>query len=285
VPSDAPSITTSITHSRTSQKIPKTNVWRELVVSVTPEGSTHSSLSTPTSQRSSNPTPPEFQLTISKSPNALSVYLPETSPRYQALKQNTGAIIEISPESLIHAADFATRIGGSTSTSLVSSNEGTLTKDLSTKQTTKPFRKTKPSGAALIIDYGPSNNIPTNSLRGIRSHKVVSPFTSPGLVDISADVDFTGLAHAAVDASMGVEVHMPIEQAAWLTNMGIHTRAEILKNAAKDEEARKRIEGSLKRLVDRGPIGMGKIYKVMAITPLTDCEGPKRKPPGFKSMM
>jgi NADH dehydrogenase [ubiquinone] 1 alpha subcomplex assembly factor 7 len=62
--------------------------------------------------------------------------------------------------------------------------------------------------------------------------------------------------------------------------MGIKQRAERLLKGAKDEETRKRLETGWKRLVDRGPNGMGKTYKAMAILPYI--EGTKvRRPVGF----
>ncbi|KAA6412562.1 MAG: hypothetical protein FRX48_03553 [Lasallia pustulata] len=123
-----------------------------------------------------------------------------------------GATIEISPEAQSYAAEFARRIGG------------TPLPSAPTSQTTKP----RPSGAALILDYGPSCTIPSSTLRGIRAHRLVSPLRAPGRVDLSADVDFTALAHAAVAASPGVEVHGPVEQGAWLRAMGGEERVGAL---------------------------------------------------------
>ncbi|RFU33922.1 hypothetical protein B7463_g2446, partial [Scytalidium lignicola] len=229
--------------------------WRELLVSPTPPGSTHSTLNTPKSQQLSSE-PPEFDLTLSKASTPHSLYLPELSPRYRALKSRPDSVIEISPESHVYAQQIARRIGGSNESS-----------------------KPSPSGAAIILDYGPSDTIPTNSLRGIREHKMVSPLSQPGLVDISADVDFTALADVALEASPGVEVHGPVEQGTFLHAMGIKERAEILvKGLANDEEKRKRVESSWKRLVDRGGSGMGKVYKAMAIIPES---GGSRRPVGF----
>lgn len=236
-----------------SARQPKGSQWREMVVSPTPPGSTHSTLQTPKSQQPSNP-PPEFQLTLSKASTPHSLYLPEISPRYKALKSTPDSLIEISPESHAYAQELAKRIGGS-----------------------KEVLKQKPSGAAIILDYGPADTIPTNSLRGIREHKRVSPLSSPGLVDLSADVDFTALAEAALGASPGVEVHGPVEQGMFLRAMGIKERAEMLMKGLKDEE-KQRIEGAWKRLIDRGGSGMGKVYKAMAIVPES---GGRRKPVGF----
>lgn len=229
--------------------------WREMVVSPTPPGSTHSSLGTPKSQQSSNE-PPEFQLTLATASTPHSLYLPEISPRYQALKSRPGSLIEISPESHAYAQEFAKRIGG-----------------------TSAVPKESPSGAAIILDYGPAETIPVNSLRGIRGHQMVSPLSSPGLVDLSADVDFVALADAALSASPGIEVHGPVEQGAFLLGMGIKERAEmLLRGSALDGEKKKRVETGWQRLIDTGVGGMGKLYKVMAIVPEA---GGKRRPVGF----
>jgi NADH dehydrogenase [ubiquinone] 1 alpha subcomplex assembly factor 7 len=199
----------------------------------------------------------EFQLTLAKQATPHSMYLPVLSPRYTSLLETPGNIIEISPESQAYVASIATRIGGSS-------------------QDPKPG----PSGAALILDYGTADTVPINSLRGIREHKRVSPFEAPGLVDLSADVDFLALAEAALKASPGVEVHGPVEQGAFLEVMGIKERADMLlksieKSAWREgrgtgevlEEKKKGIEGAWRRLVDRSAVGMGRVYKVMAITP------------------
>ncbi|KAJ8607773.1 hypothetical protein MRB53_040069 [Persea americana] len=212
------------------------------------------------------------------------MYLPETSTRYQALKSTSDATIEISPESLAYLRDLAERIGGADEKA---SKTGT-------KNVKSVFRK-EPSGAALIIDYGTAASIPTNSLRGIRAHKRVSPFESPGTTDVSADVDFLGLAEAAINASPGVEVHGPVDQARFLTAMGIRERAaQLVKQAVDRERAGStgddkstltdlvtRIEGGSKRLIDISPQGMGKLYQVMAILPYLGTREKPRRPVGF----
>ncbi|EPE30186.1 S-adenosyl-L-methionine-dependent methyltransferase [Glarea lozoyensis ATCC 20868] len=227
---------------KSKSKQPTGPQWRELVVSPTPPPAS------PTDKKE------EFQLTLSKQATPHSMYLPVLSSRYKSLLQTPGNIIEISPESQAYASAIATRIGGSSQDP-----------------------KATPSGAALILDYGTADTVPINSLRGIKEHKRVSPFEAPGLVDLSADVDFIALAEAALKASPGIEVHGPVEQGAFLEVMGIKERAEMLvksieKSAAQQgseklEEMKKGIDGAWRRLVDRSPVGMGKVYKVMAITP------------------
>ncbi|KAI9885810.1 MAG: hypothetical protein M1823_002389 [Watsoniomyces obsoletus] len=236
-------------------KLFKKNLWRELVVSPAPAPS--STLQTTSAAQDSNR--PEFQVSVSQTPTPHALLLPQISPRYQAMLEHQGSMIEISPEARTHAEDIARRIG---------SNQ-----PAGQETTAAP-------GAALIIDYGPASTIPVNSLRGIRGHRNVSPFSSPGLVDVSADVDFTGLAEAALNASPGVEVHGPVEQGDFLRAMGIKERAQQLleKVPKSDEDLTKRIDSAWQRLVDRGGGGMGKTYKAMAIVPAT---GGKRRPVGF----
>lgn len=261
----------------------RTNEWRELLVSPVPPNSTHATLNTPLSLRDASPVP-DFQLVQSKGPTPHSMYLPHTSVRYAQLLRIPGSVIEISPESLAYASDFATRIGGAPATPRKQSAPGPPDPDAT------PGTKPTPSGAALILDYGPLDTVPTNSLRGIMKHRAVSPFSAPGQVDVSADVDFVALAEAAINASPGVEVHGPVEQAAWLEGMGIRERARMLvKRAEKTKEGdgaevaaefKDRIEKGAQRLVDRGPNGMGKLYKALAIVPHFP-EKAGRRPVGF----
>ena len=228
--------------------------WRELMVSPTHPGSDYSDLKTVKSETTE--LPPEFQLVMSTRPTRHSRYLPESSSRYRDLKKTPDAVVEICPDAWLYATDVAARIGGSSE-----------------------HRKSTPSGAALIMDYGTPDTIPINSLRGIRKHRRVNPFSSPGLVDLSADVDFTAIAEAATIASDGVEVHGPVSQADFLELMGIRERAGVLAKAPDADPATlEKINKAWRRLVDRGPGGMGKLYQVMAILPENDG---RRRPVGF----
>lgn len=239
----------------------KTPQWRELVVTPTTPAS---SMTTTASSLATEPQP-DFQLSLAKASNPSSLLLPTLSQRYRALLPIHDSVIEISPERHSYAADFARRIGGSISKS-------------SSKTQSSITEESRPSGAALIFDYGPADTIPTNTLRGIRSHQTISPFSHPGLVDISADVDFMALAEAALAASPGVEVHGPVEQGGWLQNMGVRERGEMIcKGLGEDESGKARVRGAIQRLVERGGSAMGKIYKVLAIVP----ERGGKRPIGF----
>jgi SAM-dependent MidA family methyltransferase len=147
-----------------------------------------------------------------------------------------------------------------------------------TPNTPPSAQKKTPSGAALIMDYGTLSTIPINSLRGIKSHEKVAPLSEPGRVDVSADVDFTSLAEAAIEGSDGVEVHGPVEQGDFLGALGIEERMRQLLRNVKDEEKRKTLETGWTRLVEKSGGSMGQIYKVMAIVPEN---GGQRRPVGF----
>ncbi|TQV92311.1 hypothetical protein V2A60_007003 [Cordyceps javanica] len=230
--------------------------WREMMVSPTAPGISSAQSSSSNFRFDPNNAPAEFELSLSPGTTRHSRYLPESSPRYRKLKHTEGSIVEVCPDAALYAADFAARIGG-----------------------TEKNPKASASGAALILDYGPADTIPVNSLRGIRHHKIVNPFSAPGLVDLSADVDFTAIAEAATLASDGVEVHGPIAQADFLELMGIRERAAALaKSAGSNREAVEAIDKACNRLVDRGPSGMGKVYKALAILPENDGQ---RRPVGF----
>lgn len=92
---------------------------------------------------------------------------------------------------------------------------------------------------------------------------------------------------AALGASESVEVHGPVQQGDWLLQMGAMERVEMickeLDRTGRDagttkEEAKKRIMGSVERLLSKVPgKGMGVLYKVLAIVP----ERGGMKPVGF----
>lgn len=197
----------------------------------------------------------DFRLALAHASTPASLVLPER-PRYRHLKSQPGSRVEISPDSVRYAGAISKLVGN----------------------------QAKPAGAALVIDYGPADTVPVDSLRGIRQHAIVSPFKHAGQADLSADVDFTAVADAALEASENVEVHGPVEQGLWLQQLGIQERAARIVKAMQAEgsgdlaEKVKSFETGWKRLVEGGPKGMGKAYKVMAVVPEA---GGKRRPVGF----
>ncbi|KAI4218476.1 MAG: hypothetical protein LQ349_008699 [Xanthoria aureola] len=293
-PSQTPTQTLSTPTGQISLNRPKPEAqkpqWRELLVSPKlPSSIITSSASSMPSTKSKDPQP-DFQLSLAKASNPSSLLLPNQSQRYKDLLSTADAVIEISPESHSYVAEFARRIGGS-------KHSG------STAPSGVPPapRKSEPSGAALILDYGPAETIPSSTLRGIRSHQLVSPLADAGEVDLSADVDFMALVEAALGSSNNVEVHGPVEQGVFLEQMGIKERAEMLirgleksrgqgtevaggsdqhpANSAADMETKKKAIGAaVERLVSRLPgRGMGTLYKALAIVP----ERGGKQPVGF----
>ncbi len=120
-------------------------------------------------------------------------------------------------------------------------------------------------GALLLIDYGlPRSHYyhPQRAAGTLRCHfrqrAHDDPLINLGLQDITAWVDFTRLAEAAVDA--GLEVSGFATQAAFLGALGL----ERLLAAAPDAVAHARLAGEARRLVM--PEEMGEAFKVMALT-------------------
>ncbi|KAH7313285.1 S-adenosyl-L-methionine-dependent methyltransferase [Stachybotrys elegans] len=259
-PTEAPGEAPAAEQQRAKPKVakqPEPTEWREMLVAPVQPGTTPVNTG---AFRSSEPgLPSEFQLVLSSAPTKQSLYMPEASSRYKQLKKVPGSVIEICPDAAFYAGEIARRIGDGR----------------------------EPKGAALILDYGTESTIPINSLRGIREHKFVDPFTLSGLVDLSADVDFMAVTEAALEASEGVEVHGPVCQADFLELMGIkervamlvkHIKSDTSASASEKDEKIQNITEAWKRLVDRGPNGMGKLYKALAIIPENDG---RRAPVGF----
>jgi NADH dehydrogenase [ubiquinone] 1 alpha subcomplex assembly factor 7 len=125
-------------------------------------------------------------------------------------------------------------------------------------------------GRALLVDYGPEDGSPNDSLRAYRGGRQVNPLAEPGLCDLTADVDFPRLKR--VCQSEGLMVHGPIQQGSFLTRLGALERANSLAraNPARAEE----ITAAVQKLV--APDQMGARFKAMALTP----QGAEA-PPGF----
>ncbi|OLL26744.1 NADH dehydrogenase [ubiquinone] complex I, assembly factor 7 [Neolecta irregularis DAH-3] len=200
--------------------------WRELLVDSCSK-TLHSIPASPST--STGISASAFQLVRAKGPTPTSIAITNSSPRYQSLP--IGSRFECSPDT------FA------------------ITRDLS--------QRIKAGGAVLIVDYGPEKTIPIDTLRGIRKHKIVSPFETPGTTDLSADVDFQGIKEVALDEKC--DVYGPIEQGVWLQTLGIGARAEQLKASQSTVQGCHRIEIGQKRLVESNHGSMGKAYKFMSI--------------------
>jgi SAM-dependent MidA family methyltransferase len=120
-------------------------------------------------------------------------------------------------------------------------------------------------GALLLCDYGlPRRHYyhpqrVEGTLRcHFRQHAHDDPFINVGVQDITAWVDFTGI--AAAGAAVGLEVDGFATQAAFLLSLGI----ESLVAEAADNLERARLAGEARRLLM--PEEMGEAFKAMALT-------------------
>jgi SAM-dependent MidA family methyltransferase len=117
-------------------------------------------------------------------------------------------------------------------------------------------------GAALVIDYGHSQSEVGDTMQAVDEHAYANPLVAPGLVDLTAHVDFQSLADAA--ESIGARVHGPLHQGDFLRRLGIETRAAMLKTNAPPQRQGE-IDGQVERLIGTGAHKMGILFKVMAI--------------------
>jgi len=122
------------------------------------------------------------------------------------------------------------------------------------------------AGAAILIDYGfPAHEYyhPQRSQGTLmchyRHHAHPDPFYLPGLQDITAHVDFTAMAQAAVDS--GLEMMSYTGQAAFLLDAGI---GDLLLRTPPDDAQRYLPQANaLQKLVS--PAEMGELFKVLAV--------------------
>ncbi|PVH13535.1 uncharacterized protein CXQ87_001641 [Candidozyma duobushaemuli] len=176
----------------------------------------------------------DFHLTVSPKETPSSA-IPTLSSRYRDLPE--GSRVEICPDAELYLSHICNLVNGYSDGS---------------------------AGAALIIDYGPADEVPSNSLRGIYQHKFVSPFYKPGDVDLSIDVDFANLKDLA---EPHLSVYGPVEQGDWLHEIGVGYRFDQLIKAANSMANKESIYDSYIRLTSKDEKGMGKIYKFLGLLP------------------
>jgi SAM-dependent MidA family methyltransferase len=119
-------------------------------------------------------------------------------------------------------------------------------------------------GAAILLDYGfPAHEFyhPQRAAGTLmchyRHHAHPEPFYLPGLQDITAHVDFTAMADAALDG--GLDVLGYTSQARFLMNAGI---AELLGDASRTTEGPATLSAVQKLLSEAE---MGELFKVLAV--------------------
>ncbi|MBZ6078192.1 SAM-dependent methyltransferase [Microvirga sp. WGZ8] len=118
-------------------------------------------------------------------------------------------------------------------------------------------------GTALIIDYGYWGPAFGDTLQALKGHASVDPLAEAGEADLTTHVDFHRLAEIA--AGEQIRVHGMTTQGDFLEALGIAARATALKQRATPDQA-DAIDRALARLTERGPKGMGELFKVLALT-------------------
>ncbi len=124
-------------------------------------------------------------------------------------------------------------------------------------------------GAFLAIDYGYAGPAFGDTLQALRGHAPVDPLEHPGTSDLTAHVDFTPLAEAAVSA--GLSAAPFATQGDFLRRLGIDQRAAALSNANPDQADD--IAAATRRLTASDD--MGDLFKVLCAC------SPGLRPEGF----
>jgi NADH dehydrogenase [ubiquinone] 1 alpha subcomplex assembly factor 7 len=119
-------------------------------------------------------------------------------------------------------------------------------------------------GAALIIDYGYVVPAYGDTFQALLQHQYVDPLAEPGRADLTAHVNFAHLGRVARD--LGLSVHGPMDQGAFLSALGIGERTRRLLAAATSPAQRDSITQGSHRLVDADQMGV--LFKAMAVTSL-----------------
>jgi SAM-dependent MidA family methyltransferase len=124
-------------------------------------------------------------------------------------------------------------------------------------------RVVKSGGVALVLDYGHARTGLGDTLQAVSGHDFADPLVAPGLVDLTAHVDFQAFAEKA--EGMGARVHGPTAQASFLRRLGIAQRAAALKTGARPGYA-STIDAALERLTNEDRTGMGRLIQVIALS-------------------
>jgi NADH dehydrogenase [ubiquinone] 1 alpha subcomplex assembly factor 7 len=116
-------------------------------------------------------------------------------------------------------------------------------------------------GRALLIDYGPEDRSPGDTLRAYRLGAQVDPLIDPGGCDLTVDVDFPRLRRLCL--AEGLAVHGPLQQGYFLTRLGALERGKKL--AASNPPRAQEVLDGVRRLT--APDEMGERFKVIALAP------------------
>jgi SAM-dependent MidA family methyltransferase len=115
-------------------------------------------------------------------------------------------------------------------------------------------------GRALFFDYGYTDPEGADTLQALRQHQKAPVLAAPGEADLTAQVDFMAVAETA--AGLGLDVHGPIAQGAFLQALGIAARAAAL--AEKHPARQEQIGREFNRLT--APDQMGLLFKAICLS-------------------
>ncbi len=120
-------------------------------------------------------------------------------------------------------------------------------------------------GCGLFIDYGYTMDRDGDTLQAIQNHQKCDFLHEPGQADLTAHVDFSMIERCAADARIN---HAGAAfQGAFLLQLGLQQRAQMLKAQASEQQA-KDIDTALHRLT--AETQMGTLFKVSAIWSFPD---------------
>lgn len=114
-------------------------------------------------------------------------------------------------------------------------------------------------GRALVIDYGPDDHSPSDTLRAYKAGRQVSTLTDPGACDLTADVDFARLKR--LSDACGLTHHGPVTQQHFLVRLGARQRMENLQRQNPERAAD--IRAAVEKLVS--PTEMGTRFKAVVL--------------------
>ncbi len=115
-------------------------------------------------------------------------------------------------------------------------------------------------GRALLIDYGPADATPSDTLRSYQTGAQIDPLAAPGESDLTCDVDFARLARLCKDAKL--RVSGPVSQSAFLLRLGAEARLNQL--AKSHPDAAQDLYDGIRKLTD--PAEMGERFQAICIS-------------------
>ncbi len=154
---------------------------------------------------------------------------------------------------------------------IVASGGGEVCEDARALAARLGARFSRAPGAALLLDYGPADATPEDSLQAVSGHRRADPLADPGEVDLSAHVDFRAFAAAA--RSAGAAVQGPVPQGEFLRRLGLPERTAILCRAAPPAQAAS-LQSGARRLMDADAMGL--LFKAICL-----CDPALPPLPGF----